>query len=542
MPPRKSTRSKTRQRVNEERVEPAAVEQVAEKPTEEDSDAKTMVQYIVERLEMATTPQRFVQVMGLLFIINLFYLYNIDDADAKENLITVGLTLLGLLTQVAVIFNHQFKQYSAQLLTDEPDTAQEPQFPDFDMIYAVLLPLLVCLVTKPSYLPFVVGSVCQVTGMADLPKLLIAVAAEYQAAGIEDRRLAQFLAAPVLHLLISKGFGFYAGSSLSNAEKQMFSTLLVSLVFGVDSYSQITMVILQKLSIALVGCLVLYTPVYKMYLAQPGHARTGLLTLLYLSFSSTFFFASVYQLKGALGQHPLTWLNLFFQQGDRLRILGAWLISLVLLVPLVFRLSPSWALDTRRKVWHFTIVAILTYPLVSDPFFVSLALIGVIGLFVLIELLRALRLPPLGPFIADSLDKFRDERDKNGPLVISYIFLLLGIALPLFWSGNASTEAAVSGLISVGLGDASASLVGTRFGRHHWWDSKKSAEGTIAFVIVSTLTLAAFDKVAGIDYSVPDIAVACVIAAGLEAVSDINDNIVVPTVMFITLSTLKSRT
>lgn len=43
--------------------------------------------------------------------------------------------------------------------------------------------------------------------------------------------------------------------------------------------------------------------------------------------------------------------------------------------------------------------------------------------------------------------------------------------------------ASLSGILSLGFGDATASLVGKRFGRCKWPGTKKTVEGTLAFII-----------------------------------------------------------
>jgi dolichol kinase len=48
----------------------------------------------------------------------------------------------------------------------------------------------------------------------------------------------------------------------------------------------------------------------------------------------------------------------------------------------------------------------------------------------------------------------------------------------------------VSGVICVGMGDAAASLVGRRYGRHKWlWCGGKSLEGSLAFAVAVTVGL-----------------------------------------------------
>lgn len=48
---------------------------------------------------------------------------------------------------------------------------------------------------------------------------------------------------------------------------------------------------------------------------------------------------------------------------------------------------------------------------------------------------------------------------------------------------SSNVSASLSGILSLGFGDAAASLVGKRFGRCHWPGTKKTVEGTLAFII-----------------------------------------------------------
>ncbi|CAI6341717.1 unnamed protein product [Periconia digitata] len=166
----------------------------------------------------------------------------------------------------------------------------------------------------------------------------------------------------------------------------------------------------------------------------------------------------------------------------------------------VFSLSALVEVDTRRKVFHGTMVAMLLPTIYIDPCFVSLALALVLAIFLLLDLIRASQLPPLSGPIATFLTPYVDGRDLRGPVVVSHIFLLIGCAIPLWlslagvqrsgeepWSGwNVVSRdvSMVSGVVCVGMGDAAASLVGRRFGRRKWaWAGGKSLEGSLAFAV-----------------------------------------------------------
>ncbi|KAF2785639.1 hypothetical protein K505DRAFT_380773 [Melanomma pulvis-pyrius CBS 109.77] len=172
----------------------------------------------------------------------------------------------------------------------------------------------------------------------------------------------------------------------------------------------------------------------------------------------------------------------------------------------VFRLTSVVEVDTRRKVFHGTMVAMLLPTIYIDPCFVALALSLVLAIFLLLDLIRASQLPPLSRPLASFLTPYVDGRDLRGPVVVSHIFLLIGCAIPL-WLSLAGTErtgqepwvgwdvasrdvSMISGVVCVGMGDAAASLIGRRYGRRKWpWAGGKSLEGSAAFAVAVTLGL-----------------------------------------------------
>ena len=104
----------------------------------------------------------------------------------------------------------------------------------------------------------------------------------------------------------------------------------------------------------------------------------------------------------------------------------------------------------------------------------------------------------------------------NGATWVCLSALLLTLVFP------GKTGAAALAMFMVA--DASAALVGRKWGRHHWGDSKKTIEGSVAFFITGTLILFAFP---GIDM----VRAACAggLAAALEILDrPLNDNIQVP--------------
>ncbi|KAK4185004.1 hypothetical protein QBC35DRAFT_504661 [Podospora australis] len=190
----------------------------------------------------------------------------------------------------------------------------------------------------------------------------------------------------------------------------------------------------------------------------------------------------------------------FGEANTRLILSAYWLVIIAFGLAVVFTLSPIYEVDTRRKVFHFMMVAMFLPTIYVDPTWVALALSVMLAVFLLLDLLRASQLPPLSKPIATFLTPYVDGRDLRGPVVISHIFLLIGCAIPLWlslaalpregtgflqgWEVPTRDVSMVSGVVCVGLGDAAASLIGRRWGHRKWlWGGGKSIEGSLAFAV-----------------------------------------------------------
>ncbi|OJD12680.1 hypothetical protein AJ78_06766 [Emergomyces pasteurianus Ep9510] len=173
-------------------------------------------------------------------------------------------------------------------------------------------------------------------------------------------------------------------------------------------------------------------------------------------------------------------------------------LVIVVGLALVIRLSGAVEVDTRRKVFHGMMVLMFLPTTFIDPTYIALALSLILAIFLLLDLFRASQLPPISKPLTWFLAPYVDGRDHRGPVIISHIFLLIGCAIPLWlslagiprgggppwegWEVETRDLSMVSGVICVGMGDAAASLVGRRYGRHKWfWGGGKSIEGSMAF-------------------------------------------------------------
>ncbi|KAL4784856.1 hypothetical protein BJX76DRAFT_326243 [Aspergillus varians] len=196
----------------------------------------------------------------------------------------------------------------------------------------------------------------------------------------------------------------------------------------------------------------------------------------------------------------------FGEASTRLLIIAYCLVVLVTGLAVVIRLGTLAEVDTRRKVFHGTMVLMFLPTIYIDPPFCALAMASVLAIFLLLDLFRASQLPPISRPLTNFLAPYVDGRDYRGPVIVSHVFLLIGSAIPLWlaladvpragdypwksWDVQTRDASMLSGVICVGLGDAAASLIGRRFGRRKWfWGGGKSVEGSVAFAVAVTAGL-----------------------------------------------------
>ncbi|CAI8500603.1 unnamed protein product [Hanseniaspora opuntiae] len=339
--------------------------------------------------------------------------------------------------------------------------------------------------------------------------------------------------------------------SLSIVETNLFSIVLTYITFVLDYPLNIPFQILQKSLYALATTFVLQM-VYILslkFIFNVNIKQKSILTKLFgFSLTCLSFPFFLYQYLSILPgffsttfETPPIWLMLFLTENDRrLTIISIWGVLIFASIPLLigYVYQGDVSLNFSRKFWHFLLLFIIAAPWKYDPELVKVSLSGVIGIFLIIESLRICGFLP--EFVIQILNKFADHRDQRGPLLISYIYLIIGASFPILLDND------LSGIILLGLGDSLASIVGKKFGKRYWADSnednKKTYEGTVAFV----LACYSFEIIYNFylsDYPASDVVIffqqydwnssffsfATYLVAGiLEGNATLNDNILLP--------------
>ncbi|KAJ2645193.1 dolichol kinase [Coemansia sp. RSA 1694] len=280
-------------------------------------------------------------------------------------------------------------------------------------------------------------------------------------------------------------------------------------------------------------------------------ARRGMPGLLLLGAVFGGFGALALALVSYISQlNPVRWI-LGTALGSRahIAVLAYW-IALLAVAGIVYALamakgssvsgsSAKFVLHVKRKSYH--ILAVLTFvpglvyarPLLHMGFAVALA-----G-FVAAECMRALDIGPCSKPIDAFMRRFIDYRDA-GPIVTAHFYLLLGCAVPV-WLGGHSSVAGLAGVLSLGVADTAASMVGMKLGRVRWPGTAKTVEGTAGFCLSLLLAIGAVLRLEGADVSAGRwacYAAACLVLGVLEALTEQNDNLVVPLCMYALMQAL----
>ncbi|KAJ7183132.1 hypothetical protein C8R46DRAFT_1172822 [Mycena filopes] len=201
--------------------------------------------------------------------------------------------------------------------------------------------------------------------------------------------------------------------------------------------------------------------------------------------------------------------------------------------------APTLRLNARRKFFHALVVVMFVPGVAFDPAFTHLAFSVAFALFVFAEYIRYFAIYPLGAAVHLFMNEFLDAKD-GGTAILSHFYLLTGCAGAV-WLEGPSPLLHFTGILVLGIGDALASIIGKRHGRHAWSPTtSKTLEGTAAFV-GSVVASAWALRVWGLaePFSTPLYVLVVALAGVLEALSDQNDNLTLPLYTWSVLTLVK---
>lgn len=143
-----------------------------------------------------------------------------------------------------------------------------------------------------------------------------------------------------------------------------------------------------------------------------------------------------------------------------------------------WQMSRNEISNTRtRKIFHILIVLVFVPGLIYQCAFLFVASGIALALLVVLETMRIIRVPPFHGILEQSVKCFIDEKDA-GLVAVTPIYLLIGCSAPIWLhpcpcdltdSAGFELLKLMAGVISVGIGDTAASIVGSKFGKIKWW-------------------------------------------------------------------------
>lgn len=471
----------------------------------------------------------FVQLCVFVYIMDIIYLKLDSFPKLKETWQVIGFNALGVSSGLVLNFVKN----------------KDRGLPEFNQFYSMIFPTLYSVIHFDQN--YFLANLCLNYFIADNLHPLFSMFCSAMFYGVyhevENLELFGFVQMIFIHTILLYTFKYIGDKkSFSKTESQLLTIGIVNIFFNNQLINRyLPLQIFQKLLISLMVASFLTFPLYD-YIPQ---LVSGLV------FAGAFYYLTVYQLYFVLKENAVVWLyNYIFNDEENVQILSIWFGMLAIVIPIVFLNVDRLGVNFRRKIWHFLIIAILLFNrdiLTTKIEFTLICLLGAIILFMITEMIRATQLTFAGRLLYQLLGKFQDAKDLHGPLNLSYIYLVLGVTLPIVYDYMTNDKATIvryMGVLSLGIGDSMASIIGRKFGNVKWKGSNKSLQGTIAFILS---TFAAFYLVDYYMNSNPgytpisnweNVFVVTIITGLLEGASDLNDNFLIPIVMPITLEVL----
>ncbi|KQJ93298.1 hypothetical protein BRADI_3g03700v3 [Brachypodium distachyon] len=192
------------------------------------------------------------------------------------------------------------------------------------------------------------------------------------------------------------------------------------------------------------------------------------------------------RLVQGLEVHPFVWIvnYMLTNSRERLALCAYWICVICVSIRRFYSISKQSKTERilLRKYYHLVAVLIFSPAVIFQPAFLDLAFGAAFAVFLILEMIRVWEVYPLGHTVHQFMNAFTDHRDSE-ILIVSHFSLLLGCALPKWMSSgfNDRPLAPFAGILSLGIGDTMASMIGYKYGVLRWSKTgKKTIEGTAA--------------------------------------------------------------
>ncbi|KAH7542681.1 dolichol kinase EVAN [Ziziphus jujuba] len=297
-------------------------------------------------------------------------------------------------------------------------------------------------------------------------------------------------------LLVTSGLVLYFGDMMALTIVKLSGFLFTSEVVRYGSKRSEIGIIIQGMLLGLL----LFTVVFKFFLqvlewslkTASSESRKydeiwrSLIFFASLGFIMIVVIPSWMQFVLDFHMHPLLWILsfIFSEPYKRISLCIYWVCVIYVSVLRFYNISKNSKIERilLRKYYHLMAVSMFLPALIFQPKFLDLAFGAAFGIFLALEIIRVWRIWPLGQPIHQFMNAFTDHRDSD-LLIVSHFSLLLGCALPIWMSSgyNDRPLAPFAGILSLGIGDTMASMVGHKYGVLRWSKTgKKTIEGTAA--------------------------------------------------------------
>ncbi|XP_037082675.1 dolichol kinase-like [Pollicipes pollicipes] len=199
--------------------------------------------------------------------------------------------------------------------------------------------------------------------------------------------------------------------------------------------------------------------------------------------------------------------------------------------------SPSGRQSILRKPFHLLVCVVFVPGLLHDPALLLAASGGLTFLFIVAEVARACGVQPWSRILQAWCQPFLDSKD-TGALILPNIYLLVACSGVLWYHaesvgpvGRYQDLCLFAGVITIGVGDTVAAVVGSSLGRWRWPRSVKTVEGSLASAAAQLLFCFLLDYSGHLEV-VPEawwpLCVSVCVTTLAEAFTNQADNLVLP--------------